>query len=246
MSTYTITFGDVAENHVNMQKIGKLHDNGYSTKQLKDLSTKLIDEGFNCQYISLDKNEQEIECGVLVIREAVQKILGSTSEIFKEHERLDMDKKALMYGRVVNKIARWNLCFDEIAQEPEYSKGMGRIVAFKDVPLTNLIRTTISEWLEETSPLKAEANYYYDITKCGISYHGDSERRKVVAIRLGSSMPLHFQWYHDLVCIGENYKIYLNDGDIYIMSEKAVGNDWKKRKIFTLRHATGSNNFTKI
>jgi hypothetical protein len=30
------------------------------------------------------------------------------------------------------------------------------------------------------------------------------------------------------------------------MSEKAVGSDWKKKKIATLRHATGSEKFTKI
>jgi len=34
-------------------------------------------------------------------------------------------------------------------------------------------------------------------------------------------------------------KINFNHGDIYIMSDKAVGNDWKKRKIHTLRHAAG-------
>ena len=43
-----------------------------------------------------------------------------------------------------------------------------------------------------------EGNYYYDIKKCGIGFHGDAERRKVVGIRLGDSIPLHFQWFLDL------------------------------------------------
>ena len=30
---YTITFGDVAENHAKMQKIGTLHDSGYSIEK---------------------------------------------------------------------------------------------------------------------------------------------------------------------------------------------------------------------
>ena len=38
----------------------------------------------------------------------------------------------------------------------------------------------------------------------------------------------------------------LNNGDVYIMSEKAVGNDWKKRNKITLRHATGCKKFTQI
>jgi hypothetical protein len=33
--------------------------------------------------------------------------------------------------------------------------------------------------------------------------------------------------------------IKLNDGDMYIMSEKAVGTDWKKKNICTLRHSAG-------
>jgi hypothetical protein len=30
------------------------------------------------------------------------------------------------------------------------------------------------------------------------------------------------------------------------MSDKAVGNDWKKKTIYTLRHAAGCEKFTKI
>ena len=38
---YTITFGDVAENHARMQKIGTLHENGYSIEQLEMVQSKL-------------------------------------------------------------------------------------------------------------------------------------------------------------------------------------------------------------
>jgi hypothetical protein len=38
----------------------------------------------------------------------------------------------------------------------------------------------------------------------------------------------------------------VDGGDIYVMSEKAVGTDWLKKNTFTLRHATGSAEFTTI
>ena len=38
--------------------------------------------------------------------------------------------------------------------------------------------------------LQAERNYYYDRNKCGIGYHGDSERLKVIVVRLGKTIPL--------------------------------------------------------
>jgi hypothetical protein len=32
-------------------------------------------------------------------------------------------------------------------------------------------------------------------------------------------------------------------GDIYLMDEKATGNDWKNKSIETLRHATGGPSY---
>lgn len=39
---YTITFGDVAENHAKMQKIGTLHESGYSVSRLEAIQQKLV------------------------------------------------------------------------------------------------------------------------------------------------------------------------------------------------------------
>ena len=41
-------------------------------------------------------------------------------------------------------------------------------------------------------------------------------------------------------------KMVLNDGDMYVMSEKAVGFDWLKKTVPTLRHASGTDKFTII
>lgn len=238
----TITFGDVAENHARMQKIGTLHASGYSVAQLTQLAEKLERLGLICEYVDLGG-----EAGVLVIRRGVQHILGTddTQSLQKEHAVLDVDKKALMRGRVVNKHARWNLCFDEEDQEPLYEDGKGRIVAYRHIPLTQRIRETIALWTDDVL-LKGEANYYYDLAKCGIGYHGDGERRKVFAFRMGASkaMPLYFQWFQNSKKIGERIPIVLDDGDMYVMSEKAVGHDWLKKLVPTLRHATGCDKFT--
>ena len=183
----------------------------------------------------------------MVIKRGVQHILGTenTSELMAEHDSLAMDKQAFMRGRVVNKHARWNLCFADEDQEPSYADGKGRIVSYRHIPRTQKIRETISEWMEDEM-LNGEANYYYDISKCGIGYHGDAERRKVFAVRMGKSMPIYFQWFQKSKPIGERIQIDLDDGDMYIMSEKAVGTDWMKKIVPTLRHATGCDKFTVI
>ena len=249
---YTITFGDVAENHVRMQKIGSLHERGYSFEQMEHIQNKLNGYGLKTDMIDLTSNLEQFKdiefkpAFVLIIRRGVQFILGEeTVGLIEENDNLAMDKKVLMRGTVVNKIARWNLCFSDEDQEPCYEEGKGRIVSWSHIPKISKIREVISEWTDDVL-LNGEANYYYDITKCGIGFHGDSERRKVFAVRMGESMPLYFKWFQNASPIGDPIELVLNDGDMYIMSEKAVGFDWLKKKITTLRHSTGCYKYTGI
>jgi hypothetical protein len=62
----------------------------------------------------------------------------------------------------------------------------------------------------------------------------------VVGVRLGAlSQPLRFQWYHKSKAVTDEYSIKLNHGDMYAMSHKAVGSDWRCSSQFTLRHGVG-------
>lgn len=252
-STITLTFGDSAENHVGMEKIGTMvpKGQGFQIEELETIMDTLSLPSVSCHLYMLDRPTIKEEAAVLVIHNAVNAILaplGKTKEdLFQEQAKLDQDKKALMYGRVVNKNARWNLCFDDIGHQPSYEEGLGRVVPYTDVPLTNYLRQSIARYFgAKASGLKCEGNYYYDTKVCGIGFHGDSERRKVIGVRLGASLPMHWQWFYKGEPVEERFVIPLDGGDLYIMSEKAVGTDWKMKTIPTLRHATGSAKFTTI
>jgi len=200
---------------------------------------------------SLSKDE---EAYVLVIRKGASLLLGasdSNSNVAmaayeKELAGLDVDKQALMRGRVVNKHARWNVCFDSNPQKANIAAGQGTVVAFESVPCTLRMRNNLSRLHPSLANIKAEYNDYYDVNKCGIGYHGDSERREVVAVRAGASMPIYFQWFHRSRPFGARLCIPLQGGDLYVMSEKAVGTDWKRSSQLTLRHATGCDKYTVI
>ena len=116
------------------------------------------------------------------------------------------------------------------------------------MPLLNKLREILPTYFgEKACNLYCEGNQYYDLEECGIGFHGDSERRIVIAARLGNeSMPLHYQWFQKSLPIGERIKIMLNPGDVYLMSEKAVGTDWMKKLVPTLRHAAGAHKFLTI
>ena len=132
-----------------------------------------------------------------------------------------------------------------------------------------LVQSIAEHFGPKAQGLNMEGNYYYNNDVCGIGFHGDTggfseprsgiekprssfdfterssvkskddERRKVIGIRLGASIPIHFQWFHHHQASGDPYVIPLQGGDMYVMSEKAVGADWKSSSILTLRHAVG-------
>jgi hypothetical protein len=51
-----------------------------------------------------------------------------------------------MRGKVVNKHARHNVCFDDKSQEANYEAGEGTIIAWEDVPMTARVFST--NWFE--------------------------------------------------------------------------------------------------
>jgi len=248
-STFTITYGDVAENHVGMQKIGDMASKGFAPDDLQKARKLFEKGGFNCITKNLNNALPDDitadKATVLVVKEGLR-FFCDIDVLFKELEELNWDTKVKMYGRVCNKHARYNLCFGDENQEPDYENGKGRVISFADVDLLRLIREKLSMFLgEKGENLMAEGNYYYDSNKCGIGFHGDAERKKVVAFRLGSPIPLHYQWYQNSKPIGKRVRLRLQHGDLYIMSEKASGYDWKKKSIPTLRHAAGAKKFIK-
>lgn len=264
-SFVTLTFGDMAENHVGMEQIGEMVDEGqgFNLDDLLSVKEKVEAIGCECDINKLElykklsewtsEDEDLEDAYVLIVRDGVNKILSKCSEynandMLEEQINLNVDKRAFMYGRVVNKHARWNLCFDDKSREPDYESGKGRIIGYDEVPITKMLYEQFNLYFgEKSKKLKGEGNYYFDTKKCGIGFHGDSERRKVVALRLGeNSSPLHFQWFKDSKPVGDRIILNVNGGDIYVMSEKAVGTDWKKKKKYTLRHATGCKKFTEI
>jgi alkylated DNA repair dioxygenase AlkB len=150
---------------------------------------------------------------------------------------------AIIRGELKNKRARWNLTFGDSAQEPDYAAGRGRIVSFAELPRLAHVRDRLEFFFgKQATGLLAEGNYYYD-NKCGIGYHGDGERKIVIAVRLGDTMPLVYQWYMRHASQGKRVDFMLGHGDAYCMSSKAVGTDWMSSSFPTLRHAAGAARF---
>jgi hypothetical protein len=107
---------------------------------------------------------------------------------------------------------------------------------FKELPELSKLRFGL-ENLIDGKKLQCEGNYYYDVKKTYIGFHGDTERKLVIGVRLGEEFGLYYQWYHMGKTVGRLFEYKLEHGDVYFMSDKAVGYDWRRRTCYTLRHA---------
>lgn len=254
----TFTFCECAENGPGMEKLGResVPGGGLNADDLLAAKERLERAGIVCELIDLVAAGKVEALApepafLLVMRGALPYFLGAGAASleqavmsFVEEQRPledQVDKKAIFRGMVKNKNARWNLCMADRSQEPCYEEGRGRIIDFAQLPNLSAVRSAIPQFFnpEKTTNLLAEANYYFNTSRTGIGFHGDTERRIVIALRIGLWIPLHYQWYQRHKPCGERIVIELHAGDMYAMSEKAVGKDWKRSVIPTLRHAAG-------
>jgi len=264
MTTITLTFGDAGENHVGMEKIGEKKEpgNGFTKKDFDDIygRMRLLGLGQNCQTYDLlsfldndtKKNYKIDDAYLMIIKNAMKTNLLNElefEELKKEMNSFEWDSQYLDRRRkkVLNKHARYNVCFDEESQEPDYENGKGRIVGFKDLKYLNKMRENLKLLVgEKMEGMICEGNKYFDTRKCGIGWHGDAERTKVIGCRIGEKMKLCFNWFYKSKPVGNIFEIELEDGDIYFMSEKVVGTDWLKKNIYTLRHSAGCEKYTSL
>lgn len=249
---FTFTFADCGENHVGNQQIGERSQDGFSLGDLEHvkatlnqkygLDAELIDlrlasgvlvESMEPAYVLKVSNFCQSVCPFLTKEEA----LAQFAAMPWDRHYYDTRRK-----RVLNKLARSNNVVADFAQEPVYEEGKGTVVNFSTAPpILTMLRDEFNSWGPSFSNLIAEGNNYHTPGKSGIGWHGDTERSKVVAVRFGNDCtPIVYQWFHQAKGLGKVVEIPLSHGDLYIMSEKAVGCDWKKRSLYTLRHATGA------
>ena len=245
---YAITFGEVAILHVGGSEIGVRREHGFSVQELEHIADHINEIGGDCElwHIS-DALPEELRdenlAATLIIREGAGLIGVNSDDLFEEQRVVPYDKKYFDCRRrkMLNKRARYNVVFGD--EHVEHSSGykQSTVVGFNEVPELSQIREGLVELLGESArDLNAEGNHYYE-SKSGIGFHGDAERKVVVCLSLGKSDTLRYYWRTPGSSTNE-YRpvdIDVHHGDIYVMSEKATGYDWRFRSKTRCVHACG-------
>jgi hypothetical protein len=281
----SLTMAPGGENHRGNQMIGRMpiKGGGFKYSDIDIMGEKIRKSmGDNVEVLNLNNLSgvevinglnNENQARVLILRNWSSK--DKTEQIYKECIEDKWDSKYLdpnkyrteikdgkeikVRGKVMNKLARNNLCYVAgMNQNPDYIEGKGTIIDLNTKTTLNnevvKLRTTLQNaLLEGGSDSKVEINVvegnrYYDLKKTGIGFHGDTERVVVICLTIGGGgcYPMRFQWFKDGMPIGNSIDLALNDGDVYVMSEKAVGADWKLRSKYTLRHSAGAEKYRSL
>jgi len=251
---YTLTLGDRAENERGMEIIGKCASAGLSVQKLHD-----IDEGLNQSVSKSPPRSRIIDLGQLlpgvntppaaVLISTVNTAMNkddSSDLIYKELRRMPKDSTIAKEGMLQQKHARHNNTIADYSQLPDILNGKGTVCDFADYEHTGRLRDAIIQ-LTGASSLVGEVNHYFAPRQCGIRYHGDEERVIVVGARFGygaNGFPLRFQWYRYGQPVGREGILELQEGDLYMMSQEAVGTlTFAKPREYTLRHAAGHDSY---
>jgi hypothetical protein len=197
---------------------------------------------------------------VLILPGALKFLLGEkdSSDMEACLFATDFNEKAIsLYNKKkkVKRHAQQSVVFatDEDRQElkdPEDSQEYQAVVhSMTDLTHGQRLCQIISKLAErpDLAECVAECNCYKNTRKkpgqCGVGFHGDQESDVVWALRKGNAMYLSYQWFLRNLPVGARFCRELESDTIYFMSKKAVGNDYKKSSILTLRHAAGGEKY---
>jgi len=137
------------------------------------------------------------------------------------------------------------VCYGPNDREPDYENKKGTIIGYERSPLVLRLKESV-EILMRDNDLIVEGNQYDDPKKNGIGPHGDTERVCVACLRVGASMPMKYGMFHNSNMVGKSFQTVIKGGDLYFMSEEAVGAGWKYRSKYMWRHAAGADKYLKM
>ena len=169
----------------------------------------------------------------------------AANKLLQEQQNIEYDRKFwnARQRKTMNKRARYNTTFGEQNVSPSADFQTPTTHAFP--PIMSAFRNGLVHVLgERANDLSAEGNHYYE-QKSGIGYHGDAERKIVICLCLGGSSVLKYNWRmpgsseHTMKSID----VHVKHGDVYVMSEKATGFDWKSRSKIRVVHGAGSDKY---
>ena len=256
--TWSLTIGNGGENHTGMEFLGNMRKKGqgwdinrllYAKGIMESIFDKQVDL-FNLNELCLEgvtipEGQKPKDAYLMVVRGFLcdrvhQNMIKELGSYVWDRKYWDTRRQ-----KVLNKLARANVCYGKTGRAANYKEGKGTIIGYDQSPLVGKLLQTV-EILMKEQDLIVEGNQYDNVDKNGIGPHGDTERVCVSCLRVGASMPMKFGMFWNCKVRGKPFETVINGGDLYFMSEEAVGAEWKSRSKWIWRHCAGAPKYLKM
>lgn len=221
--------------------------------ELKRIQEWFTKKGISPDLIHLNTKVEEEEAAVLYVKGGLKAFLTDPNLLAVEIDTMKCDRKYYDTRRkkVLNKHKRWNYVIADQTQQADIENKKGTIHAFHNFTYHQMLRDGLTEMgkelgLQALEGLIAEANIYHSGgKKCGIGFHGDEERPDSAVIGANFGQPRFIEWqsFHNSRKFGHPVRMKLDHGDMYFMSEGAVGIGWKNKSRYIFRHRAGEKEY---
>jgi hypothetical protein len=150
------------------------------------------------------------------------------NDLYQTLLSVDWDKKVLLRNKVVNRIGKYVISIHDEAQEPNYEQGQYRVLSYNELEDLKVVKNNVNKIVNQNN-LLCKGDYNYNHEKLKLKYQG-GKVNNMICIHLGDPIQLSYKWFFSNKAVSESTGFTLNHGDLYIMSEKATGHDYKLKK----------------
>lgn len=251
----TISLSESVSHGNDMWRIGIKSETGFSNDELITFFYSLP-QG-SCELINLKDilptTLHDIpDAYILIIRciylEYANKIFSTMVNVESSNEEgnitgIQWDNQRFNKDKIVENKLHSKLLFLDIGSEYKVPfnpfEKRGTIYNVRRIPELFRFATEMSSLLMRSFYI--EGTNYYNTNECYSPLSQNKESKHVVNLHLGSSIPLHFRWFHNTTEVSNVKSIQLNHGDVYLMNEIALGAAKESKTKLFLKHGIGNN-----
>lgn len=256
MSTTILTFSDVVSHSDTMFQFGYQSGTTFRNEDILRMYSVFTNGNAELHNVKsiLPKCLYDIEDAyILVIRNYLSDDCTQLNTLFNSPESVsdeglitgvEWDNYRIQKGKVVQNLLSKSLLFMNLNSDYKwpfnFDYNYGTIYNILRIPILSKINTIFEQTMY--GPLMCEANFYNDRNQCYTPMRKESHRCKMIKVCVGESTMIHNSWYKQTTKVSDTYSIQLNNGDICIFSENAIGFKKDKPTCLLVKHSIGTNN----
>ena len=188
-------------------------------------------------------------------KNGIDLLIGSdaAAKLYKEQDEIRYSGRFLDKGKLKIRRAHKTMAFGVEGRDASDDYTQPTVTAFSEVPMMDKIRTSLQNLLgNRTADLEVDGTKYHTSfhekgddgkpmkKNSNKGWHGGDKRTIVIGVCLGAPVTLSFIWRlpgSQKNLDDTKVSVSLTHGDVYVMSEIAIGSNWKSSSLLRCLHS---------